>query len=242
MKTGTTPGTPNEYLNTTYAAKVLGLSVGTMQALVEKAITRGMRLLVLTFALILQAVTSVQAMAVNPADFIALSLAKSKRDTTHLIDLTYGAGLSGRARTLQIGGYETSDGQWVSFDPWYRTSLQDWRVTWLTELTPHWGLIWGLSTGERGQKYTIEPSFKLGLVINQTVNRHAQVSFMIARVFWGQLKEKSCLADYGVLGNESLVNCRLAATLLPPSETLKHLLHESPTDSLSATVRYTLNF
>jgi hypothetical protein len=65
---------------------------------------------------------------------------------------------------------------------------------------------------------------------------------MIARVFWGHLKEKTCLAAFGELGSESLVNCRLAATPLPPSETLKYLLHESPTDSLSATVRYTLNF
>jgi hypothetical protein len=242
MKTDVRTGKPKDDLGTTHAAKLVGLSVDTVQTLTHKAITRGMRLLALTFALTLPALTSAQAMATNPADFIASSLAKSKRDTTHLIDLTYGAGLSGRARTLQIGGYETSDGQWVSFDPWYRTSLRDWRATWLTELTPHWGLIWGMSTGEVGRKYKIEPSFKLGLVMNQPVNRHANVSFMIARVFWGHLKEKTCLAAFGELGSESLVNCRLAATPLPPSETLKYLLHESPTDSLSATVRYTLNF
>ena len=36
MKTNTTPDTPEDYCGTTYAAKLLGLSVGTIQTLVEK--------------------------------------------------------------------------------------------------------------------------------------------------------------------------------------------------------------
>jgi excisionase family DNA binding protein len=36
MQTTTTPDTPEDYCGTTYAAKLLGLSVGTVQALVEK--------------------------------------------------------------------------------------------------------------------------------------------------------------------------------------------------------------
>jgi len=36
MQTNTTPDTPEDYCGTTYAAKLLGLSVGTIQTLVEK--------------------------------------------------------------------------------------------------------------------------------------------------------------------------------------------------------------
>lgn len=36
MKTSTAPDTPEDYCGTTYAAKLLGLSVGTIQTLVEK--------------------------------------------------------------------------------------------------------------------------------------------------------------------------------------------------------------
>ena len=36
MQTNITPDTPEDYCGTTYAAKLLGLSVGTIQTLVEK--------------------------------------------------------------------------------------------------------------------------------------------------------------------------------------------------------------
>jgi excisionase family DNA binding protein len=36
MQTHPTPDTPEDYCGTTYAAKLLGLSVGTIQTLVEK--------------------------------------------------------------------------------------------------------------------------------------------------------------------------------------------------------------
>jgi len=37
MNTHSTPERPEDYCGTTYAAKLLGLSVGTIQTLVEKA-------------------------------------------------------------------------------------------------------------------------------------------------------------------------------------------------------------
>jgi hypothetical protein len=43
----------------------------------------------------------------------------------------------------------------------------------------------------------------------------------------GNLTEKSCQADYGVLGTYG-VNCRLAASEMAPEETLKYLVNAKP--------------
>jgi hypothetical protein len=60
--------------------------------------------------------------------------------------------------------------------------------------------------------------------------------------FGGKLKEKSCTADYGEIGGVQEVNCRLAATELPPAETLKYLLNERPLNYKIVNVQFRFEF
>jgi len=60
--------------------------------------------------------------------------------------------------------------------------------------------------------------------------------------FGGGLKEGTCVADYGDIGGVQSVNCRLAASELPPQETLKHLFNQAPHDRVTLNFRYSINF
>ena len=147
---------------------------------------------------------------------------------THLLELEQGSRLSNMVTGLQIGGFETSEGSWVGFKKWYSSNWTDARAAWVTQVTPSWGVIWGGSTGERAEKYSISPSLKLGFVFQTPVQKNAFVSLKGTTIFGGRLKEKSCVADYGEIGGVQEVNCRLAATPLEPSETLNYNLNERP--------------
>jgi hypothetical protein len=50
------------------------------------------------------------------------------------------------------------------------------------------------------------------------------------------------VADYGDIGGVQSVNCRLAASELPPQETLKHLFNQAPHDRVTLNFRYSINF
>lgn len=149
-------------------------------------------------------------------------------ESTYLIDVQQGSHLSQLALGLRDGGYELAGGQYVSFRRWYRTNWTDASITWLSQLTGNLGLIFGLSTGERGRKYTIDPGLKLGLLMQTRTGKDAYLSLRATTVLGGELREKSCSADYGEIGGVQEVNCRLAAGTLPPAETLKYLLNEKP--------------
>lgn len=55
------------------------------------------------------------------------------------------------------------------------------------------------------------------------LSEKATLSTSLHTLIGGQLRERSCSADYGAFG-VSEVNCRLAASLLPPEETLDYML------------------
>jgi hypothetical protein len=145
---------------------------------------------------------------------------------THLIEAQQGSLLSTRVAGVVGGGFETARGTWIGFDRWYSTKWQDARFTWMTELSPHVGVIWGLSTGERGEKYEIEPSLKLGFAVHAPVTRTTALSLRATSIFGGRLRERACLANYGAIGGVQSVNCRLAASVLPPDQTLGYLFNE----------------
>jgi hypothetical protein len=153
-----------------------------------------------------------------------LSFAKS----TYLLDLQQGSFLSQVARGNRYGGFELSSGKFMSFNNWYRSKWTDSSASWMTQINENFGIIYGFSTGERAEKFTINPSLKLGFVMQTKM--HADVTFAIraSTIIGGALKEKSCTADYGEIGDIQKVNCRLAATPLAPAETLKFLLNERP--------------
>jgi hypothetical protein len=162
--------------------------------------------------------------------------------TTHLIGIQQGSALSREVSGFRGQSFELSNGEQVRFNRWYKTQWQDLQLTWLTEIHPQWGLIWGVSTGERGPKYRIDPSLQLGFLYQQPISKQSAWSIRATTRFSGRLKEKTCLADYGDIGGVQTVNCRLAASELPPEETLKYLLNEAPHDRLVIALRYVRHF
>lgn len=161
---------------------------------------------------------------------------------TYLIDLGQGSQLSQVMRASQAGGFETANGNWVSFKGWYSTNWTDSRLAMMTQLTPWLGLIWGASTGELGEKYTIDPSVKVGLVIRHDFAKNSSLSFKATTILGGSLREKSCIADYGEVGGQQKVNCRLAATPIAPADTLQYLYNMKPLNSYFLSLQYSLSF
>jgi len=147
---------------------------------------------------------------------------------THLIEMRQGSSLSRSAASLRNGGYQLAGGEDVSMRRWYDTKWVDVGASFMTQLTDNVGFIYGLSTGEQAQKYTIAPSLKLGLVAQFQPATNMVVSFRATTLLGGSLNEKSCTADYGDIGGVQRVNCRLAASTLAPQETLNYLLRERP--------------
>ncbi|MCE2878155.1 MAG: hypothetical protein LW719_01710 [Comamonadaceae bacterium] len=161
---------------------------------------------------------------------------------TQWVGLEYNTPLSRQVGNLKTQGYELSGGQIVQFKDWYSSPWQDLRLTWMTQIHSQLGLIWGLGTGERGKKYRIDPSLQLGFVYQQPLSKQSAWSLRAATRFGGGLREGTCVADYGDIGGVQSVNCRLAASELPPQETLKHLFNQAPHDRVTLNFRYSINF
>lgn len=161
---------------------------------------------------------------------------------THLIEAEQGSLLSARMAGLVGGGFETSGGTWVGFNQWYSSKWQDARLSWMTQLSPNLGLIWGMSTGERGGKYAIDPSVKLGFVVQTQMTRQTSLSLRATSIVGGRLRERACVANYGDIGGVQSVNCRMAASMLPPSQTLGYLFNEKPYNKETFFVQFTWNF
>lgn len=150
-------------------------------------------------------------------------------NATHFLEIRYDADHSGWLQSAREGGFETSDGRWVSFRPWYgKSGLRNTSIAWMTQLSSSWGVIWGFGTGERGIKYTIDPSLKIGAVYRAEISRQTAFSLKATTILGGRLREKTCIGDYSDLGGAQVVNCRLAASPLAPAETLKYSFNEKP--------------
>ena len=140
-------------------------------------------------------------------------------ENSYLIDVRDGTRQSQRAEALVRGGYELQNGEWLSFDKWYTPRWTEVRFDFMTQLTPTFGILWGVSTGERAQKYTISPGLKLGAIFQIELGPNATIAFLATHLFRNRLREKTCQADYGDIGGGVLeVNCRLAASPISPEE------------------------
>ena len=170
----------------------------------------------------------------------------------HLIDMAQDSELSGTAAGLadgwydaveqsRVAGYELADGTPVSFAGWYHTDWPDTRVDMLTQVGDDFGLLWGFSTGERGEKYTIDPSLRLGFVAQAHPTANSVLALTVRGIAWGDLNEQPCEGDYGDIGGVQTVNCRLAATFLAPEETLQYLAHAEP-NRLHISLSYSASF
>lgn len=147
-------------------------------------------------------------------------------DHTALLDIQVRSTRSDMARDMARGGYELADGQWQSFRDWYAPTLPEVTALFMTQIAPRMGVIWGLSTGERGEKYRIDPALHLGFVAETELARNVTLSVGATAVLGGRFRESACVADYGAFGS-SPVNCRLAAGVIPPEETLAYLVNRS---------------
>ncbi len=163
-------------------------------------------------------------------------------EATHLIEIKQDNGHSRRLDPLQQAGFESARGAWVSFNPWYSSAWKDTHVTLMTQLGSGLGVIWGAGTGERGAKYSISPSLRLGGVFRFELQKNTFVSFKATTLFGAQLKEKSCTANYGDIGGNQEVNCRLAASTLAPASTLPYLFNEQSGNKNQVLLQFTHRF
>ena len=163
-------------------------------------------------------------------------------DATHLIDFKQGSELSGKVSDSSAGGFETAQGNFVSFKQWYQTKWTDTKTVWMTEINPNLGVIWGFSTGEKAEKYEISRSVTIGFAYSTQIDKTSFLSIRGTTILGGNLREKTCTADYGDIGGVQEVNCRLAASPLPPSETLTHLFNDKPLNKDLFLIRYTKLF
>lgn len=144
-------------------------------------------------------------------------------DHSYLLDLSAGSAQSARVRSAGRGGYALSGGQRLSLHDWYSPDMPELTLRMMTEVSDGFGITWGMSTGERGAKYRIAPALHLGFVMQTEIIPNGRLSLSGSTLLGGNLTEAPCRADYGEFG-EMPVNCRLAAGLLPPEETLGYLL------------------
>lgn len=161
---------------------------------------------------------------------------------TNLVGIKQGSELSRSVVSVKAKSFETAQGQKVYFDNWYSSNWTDANVDFMTRVSPSLGVLWGFSTGERGVKYKIDPSFKLGFVHVLDVQHNVKITTRLYQRFGGSLTEKTCIADYGDIGGVQEVNCRLAASNLPPKETLKYLLTSRPKDSSMINITLNITF
>lgn len=162
-------------------------------------------------------------------------------ENTYLLNITERTRLSDIAAKLSNGGYELSNGNYVDFRKWYTSKWNDVEFHFMTQLHPDFGILWGFTTGEWGEKYRIYPGFRLGAIVQRRISTQASLSISVTRLFGSGFKEKSCTADYGAIGGVQTVNCRLAASPLEPSQTLQYLYKSKPLESWVG-LRYQLSF
>lgn len=105
------------------------------------------------------------------------AIARDFLENTSMLDIRTGSSRSAIARNLSIGGYELSDGTPVSFADWYMPHFPEMSLLFLTQINPSLGITWGISTGERGEKYRIDPGVWLGLVYRMQLSKHSGLTF-----------------------------------------------------------------
>ena len=159
----------------------------------------------------------------------------------YLLGIQQGSPLSALAESLGTGGYELAGGEWVSFAKWYHSDIPELRVDMLAQLNENFGILLGASTGERGEKFAIDPSLRLGIITQVRPRPNSGLTLSLSTNLFGRLTEFPCEADYGEIGGVQSVNCRLAASTLPPAETLKYLVNTDPS-RLQITLSYTATF
>jgi len=182
-------------------------------------------------------VTPCTSAAANPAGILDDFL-----EATHVLGVVEIRVHEDRLREARGGGYELSGGRFVSFDRWYGRRWPDLRLDFMSRLSPAAAVLWGVSTGEYGEKYAVSPSVRLGLLLQTQPSARSALSLVVTTAFGGRLRERACVAVYGQIGGVQTVNCRLAASVIEPRRTLDLLWRERAPDQTRVTLRYQLSF
>jgi hypothetical protein len=163
-------------------------------------------------------------------------------ERTYLADMRLGSVWSGEVRAAARGGYDLTGGAPVRFRPWYTPDRHSLDVGFLTELGRDTALLWGISTGERGEKYVIRPGLSLGILHRIPLGSMSSVTFRAETMIGGGLRETPCVADFGEIGGVQVTNCRLAATPLQPRETLRYLMRRDGWEATRVAVLFEMAF
>lgn len=161
---------------------------------------------------------------------------------TTLIDLRRDTPPAFDLQRTRFQGYELADGRFQSFSRWYAGRFAPIRADLITQITPNVALLWGVTTGERGEKYTLQPGVRAGIVTVHALTLRTSLSLTARTTLGGRLKEVPCTADYGEIGGVQRVNCRLAAADIAPEATLTQLWNFAPADQHQLTLRLTTHF
>lgn len=161
---------------------------------------------------------------------------------TRVIGLSIQAMNSGVVRDAARYSYDLSGGERVDLSGWYTPQSPSLTAILATDLAPNVALIWGGSTGEQGQKYWLGPTGVLGLALQRPLDGAAQIRFEVVGYFGGALRESPCLGDYGALGGMQRVNCRLAASYLPPADTLPLMWNIPESTEMVVKMTYRMQF
>lgn len=153
---------------------------------------------------------------------------QSAPNGTSLIGLSFHGLNSAAVRQAARDGFELSGGAVADMGHWYSPRFPNVSATFLTTVSPHLSLLWGGSLGERGPKYSLGPAGMFGVMIRRPMGRRSWLNLEAVGHFGGALRESSCLGDYGAIGGVQAVNCRLAASVLPPAQTLDYLWNTPP--------------
>ena len=172
----------------------------------------------------------------------ALATSSAQAWPTQVTDIRTVASHTRVLSEMRQGGYETAQGSRVSNSSWYSTKWTNIQVSGLTPITPRAGIVWAVSTGEVGEKYRVAPQVRLGFVLAHELDRHSTLSVRATRALGGGFREHSCWADYGDIGGQQQVNCRLAATALAPAETLQYLINQPAENRNSVGIEFSLKF
>jgi hypothetical protein len=160
---------------------------------------------------------------------------------TYLLDVSTGSKRMQIVAAFAEGGYELSDGTPVRFYSWY-AGPPDLNIKFLTEINPSFGLTWGINTGSRGEKYTMAPGLWIGAIYRMELGPQQSLTLSWTSMLGGRLRERDCLADYGEIGGVQRVNCRLAASVLSPEETLQFLANEPGSTEAQISITYQIDF
>lgn len=162
--------------------------------------------------------------------------------STYLIGLSFEGLNSSRVRQAARDGFELSNGAQVDLAGWYSPRFPNVSATFATQVSPRLSLLWGASLGERGAKYTLGPSGMIGITVRQPLGRRSWLNLEVYGHFGGALRESSCTGDYGAIGGVQRVNCRMAASILPPAQTLDYLWNEPPVSFGQLKLSYEFRF